>query len=71
MARKVMAFVHSLKDKQTDQNHAAEVTIIEHRNDNDVVAEYNGVRCSAIFNWFTCSYYVDDIYGVIDPPKGE
>ena len=27
-------------------------------------AEYNGVRCMAIFNFFTGAYYVDDVYGV-------
>ena len=28
------------------------------------LAEYNGVRCMAIFNFFTGAYYVDDVYGV-------
>ena len=27
--------------------------------------EYNGVKCTAIFNWYTCSYYADDKYGII------
>jgi len=60
---KTMAYIHSLKDKKTDSNYEAEVTIIEHRDNNHVIAEYNGIRCSAIFNAFNFSYYVDDVYG--------
>jgi DNA-directed RNA polymerase subunit RPC12/RpoP len=65
MSFKTKAYVHSLKDRKTDTNVAAEVTIIEHKTDNDVIAEYNGIRCKAIFNGFVCMYYVDDIYGII------
>ena len=28
-------------------------------------AEYNGVKCHAIFNPFAGRYFVDDVYGVI------
>ena len=28
--------------------------------------EYNGVKCTAIFNWFNCSYYADDKYGKVE-----
>ena len=31
----------------------AEVTILHHKNNNDVVAEYNGIRCTAVYNPFT------------------
>jgi hypothetical protein len=67
---KVMAYVHSLKQKGDPYNgdfghQMAEVTIISHKNNNDVTAEYNGVLCTAIFNPFTGAYYVDDIYGRI------
>ena len=64
--RKVQAYVHSLKDKETDINHFGEVTIIEHKDNNNVIAEYNGVKCTAIFNPFVNVYYVDDIYGRIE-----
>ncbi len=43
----------------------AEATIIEKTGDNKYVAEYNGVKCSAIFNPFVGRYYVDDKFGVI------
>jgi len=70
MSFKTMAYVHSLKDKKTDTNVAAEVTIIEHTDNNNVIADYNGIRCKAIFNVFVSMYYVDDLYGVIKPEGG-
>ena len=33
--------------------------------ENRYIVEYSGVKCSAIFNWFVCEYYADDIYGII------
>lgn len=43
----------------------AEATIVEKVGDNKYIAEYNGVRCTAIFNPFAGRFYVDDKYGVI------
>lgn len=56
----VQAMVHSL-------NAPAPVTIISHKDNNNVIAEYNGQRCSAIFNPFVGMYYVDDKYGKLPP----
>lgn len=42
-----------------------EATILEKVGDNKYIAEYNGVKCSAIYNPFVNRYYVDDKYGVI------
>jgi hypothetical protein len=42
-----------------------EATIVEKVGDNRYVAEYNGVRCSAIYNPFVNRFYVDDKYGII------
>lgn len=56
---KVNAMIHSLGD-------TAEVDIIEKTGDNQYVADYNGVKCSAIYNPFVGLYYVDDKFGVID-----
>lgn len=53
------AMVHSLKATGT-------VTILEHKDNNNVIAEYNGQRFTAIYNIFTGLYYVDDIYGKLD-----
>ena len=30
------------------------------------IVDYNGIRCTAIFNCFTGSYYADDKFGVIN-----
>ena len=53
------ACIHSLNSQ------LAEATILEKVGDNKYIAEFNGVKCSAIFNPFVGRYYVDDIYGVI------
>jgi len=53
---KTKAMIHSLKS--TD-----EATILHEVDNNDVVAEYKGIRCTAIYNPFVGLYYVDDIYG--------
>ena len=51
--------IHSLGGKM------AEATIIDKVGDNRYIAEYNGVKCTAIFNPFVGSFYVDDKYGVL------
>lgn len=42
-----------------------EATILKRLGDNDYLAEYNGVKCHAIYNPFVNKIYVDDKYGVI------
>jgi hypothetical protein len=51
--------IHSLGGK------TAEATIVKKIGDNQYLADYNGVKCTAIFNPFVGRYYVDDKYGVI------
>ena len=53
------AMVHSL-------NQVREVTIIEKTGDNQYVVEFEGNYATAIFNFFTGLYYVDDIYGRVN-----
>lgn len=55
---KTQAIVHTLQNKD-------EVTILHEKGSNDVIAEYNGKRCTAIFNIFSGFFYVDDIYGIL------
>jgi hypothetical protein len=56
---KTKALVHSLQALD-------EVIILHENGPNDVIAEYKGKRCSAIYNVFVGGlYYVDDIYGVL------
>jgi hypothetical protein len=59
---KIKAQIHSLQAQD-------EVTILHDKNSNDVIAEYNGKRCTTIFNPFVGLYYVDDIYGVLPYPN--
>ena len=61
---KVKAYIHSLKDQEHNCHVLGEVEIIECICDNLYLAEVNGVRCTAIFNFFTGAYYVDDVYGI-------
>lgn len=53
------AVVHTLNDFD-------EVTIISHKDNKNVVAEYEGQLYTAIFNVFNGLYYVDDLYGKIE-----
>ena len=62
---KVDAYIHSLKDKTADRNVLSEAEIIRSISDNLYLAEYRGVRCTAIFNFFDGHYYVDDVYGIV------
>ena len=62
---RVQAYIHSLKDKKHDRHVLGEAEIIERIGDNQYLAEYNGVRCTAIFNPFVSRYFVDDVYGIV------
>ena len=61
---KVKAYIHSLKDLTHNRHVLGEAEIIGCIGDNKYLAEVNGVRCTAIFNFFTGAYYVDDVYGI-------
>jgi hypothetical protein len=53
-----------LKDRENDRHVLGEATITEKIGDNLYLAEYNGIRCTTIFNPFAGRYFVDDVYGV-------
>ena len=57
---KAMAHINSLKGEM------AEITVLEKIGDNDYIVDYKSVQCHALFNWFVCEYYADDIYGRIE-----
>lgn len=61
---RIMAYIHSLKDKEHDRHILGEATIIKSIGNNLYLADYNGVKCTAIFNPFVGRYYVDDINGL-------
>ncbi len=56
---KTMAHIHSLNGEKD------EITVLKKICDNDYMVDYKGVKCHALFNWFVCEYYADDIYGII------
>lgn len=55
---KVQCMIHSLSAMD-------EATIVFMRGNNNVVAEYKGKRCTAVYNPFVGLFYVDDVYGVV------
>jgi len=65
----VTAYINSLKDKENNRHVLGEAEIIKSIGDNLYLAEYNGIKCTAIFNFFTGYYYVDDVYGLLDDSK--
>ena len=62
---KIKAYIYSLKDQEHDRHVLGDTEIIRQIGDNLYLAEVNGVRCTAIFNFFTGAYYVDDVYGIV------
>lgn len=54
---KTTAHINSLDGKMD------EITVLEDKGNNHYIVDYRGVKCTAIFNFFTCTYYADDIYG--------
>ena len=61
---KVEAYIHSLEDRRNNRHVLGEAEIIRRIDDSLYLAEYNGIRCTAIFNPFVCRYIVDDVYGI-------
>lgn len=57
-------YIHSLK--KDGENGLAEATIIKKIDNNQYLADYNGIKCTAIFNPFVGRYYVDDVYGKME-----
>lgn len=53
---KTMAHINSLKGEM------AEITVLEEVGNNDYIVDYKGVKCHALFNWFVCQFYADDVY---------
>ena len=60
MKYKSTGHIHSLNGEIKD------IIVLEKIDNVNYIVEYNGVKCRAIFNWFTCSFYVDDKYGKIE-----
>ncbi len=63
---KTMAYIYSLNQGTMRSTQKAEITVLEKVGDNDYIVDYNGVKCHAIFNFFSGAYYADDIYGRVE-----
>jgi hypothetical protein len=61
----VNAKIHSLNGEMR------KAKIIGKTGDNEYLAEYNGVQCTAIFNPLAGCYYVDDKYGKVKSDEME
>lgn len=57
---KTMAHINSLNGEM------AEITVLEEVGNNDYIVDYQGVKCHALFNWFVCQFYADDVYGRVE-----
>lgn len=60
---KAKAHIHSLDGAM------GKITVLENKDNTNYIVDYNGVKCTAIFNWAICSFFVDDIYGIIKEDK--
>lgn len=66
---KVLAYRHS-QEENGKRVRQEEVEIIDCKKKDDVTAYLvktkEGIVCTAIFNPFTCCYYADDVYGIVE-----
>jgi hypothetical protein len=63
---KTQAFISSLNRGKMQPEIMDEITVLEQVGDNDYIVDYKGVKCHALFNWFVCAYFADDIYRRVD-----
>lgn len=56
---KTQAHIHSLNGEME------EITVLKELGNNDYIVDYKGVKCHALFNWFVCEFYADDIYRIV------
>lgn len=62
---KTRGYIQSLNNGKMQSDTTDEITVLEQVGRNDYIVDYKGVKCHAIFNWFTYAYYVDDVYGKV------
>ncbi len=61
-AFKTQVYISSLNKGKIQPEVMDEITVLEKVGDNDYIVDYKGVRCHALFNWFVCAYFADDLY---------
>ncbi len=60
---KTQAYIQSLNTGKMKPEVMDEITVLDKVGDNDYIVDYKGVKCHALFNWFICAYFADDVYG--------
>lgn len=60
---KTQAYIQSLNTGKMKPEIMDEITVLDKVGDNDYIVDYKGVKCHALFNWFICAYFADDVYG--------
>lgn len=60
---KTQAYIQSLNKGLINPTYTDEITVLEKVGDNDYIVDYKGIKCHAIFNWYVCAYFADDVYG--------
>lgn len=63
---KTQAYIQSLNIGKMQPEVMDKITVLEKVGDNDYIVDYKGTKCLAIFNWFVCAYFADDVYGRIE-----
>ncbi len=66
---KTKGYLNSLNAGKPRPEVTDEITVLEQVGRNDYIVDYKGVKCHAIFNWFVCAYFVDDVYGIVGENK--
>lgn len=59
---KTQAYIQSLNTGKLKPEIMDEITVLDKVGDNDYIVDYKGVKCHALFNWFVCVYFADDVY---------
>lgn len=59
---KTQAYIYSLNRGKENSPEMDEITILKQVGANDYIVDYKGVKCHALFNWFVCQFYADDVY---------
>lgn len=62
---KIQAYIYSLNRGKENSTEMDEIIILKQIGNNDYIVDYKGVKCHALFNWFVCAYYADDIYTIV------
>ncbi len=63
---KTPAYIQSLNKGKIKPEITDEITVLKKVGDNDYIVDYKGVKCHALFNWFICAYFADDVYRRVD-----